>query len=235
MVADFASPMRTVAAGNGTGRRYRFVVFDWDGTLVDSTTIIANSLRLACRDIGEPVPDDALARYVIGLGLADVLRHVAPGLPRERQRDLAERYRHHYLARDPEIPLFAGVPEMLDELGAAGCLLGIATGKTRAGLEHALAQQGVAHRFVATRCADESPPKPHPGMLLHLMGEVGVDANATLMIGDTTHDLELARNAGVAAVAVAYGAHESAGLAQCEPLAMVHSTAELRAWLRANG
>lgn len=215
-------------------RRFRFVVFDWDGTLVDSTAIIASSLRRACHDIGEPVPDDAMARYVIGLGLADVLRHVAPGLPRERQRDLAERYRFHYLSRDPDIPLFAGVREMLDELDAAGCLLAIATGKTRAGLDRALAQQGVAHRFVATRCADESPPKPHPGMLLHLMERVGVDPGATLMIGDTTHDLELARNAGVAALAVTYGAHESAGLAHFGPLATLHSTAELRQWLRVN-
>jgi phosphoglycolate phosphatase len=98
----------------------------------------------------------------------------------------------------------------------------------------ALAQQGVAHRFVATRCADESPPKPHPGMLLHLMERVGVDPGATLMIGDTTHDLELARNAGVAALAVTYGAHESAGLSQFGPLATMHSTAELRRWLRVN-
>lgn len=216
-------------------RRFRFVVFDWDGTLVDSTAIIASSIRLACRDIGEPVPDDALARYVIGLGLDEVLRHVAPGLPRERHRDLAERYRFHYLSRDPAIPLFTGIVDMLDELDAAGCLLGIATGKTRAGLERALAQQGVAHRFVATRCADESPPKPHPGMLLHLMEEVGVDPDATLMIGDTTHDLELARNAGVAALAVSYGAHDSAPLAQGGALATIDSPAALRAWLRANG
>jgi phosphoglycolate phosphatase len=215
-------------------RRFRFVVFDWDGTLVDSTAIIASSLRMACRDIGEPVPDDATARYVIGLGLADALRHVAPGLPRERQRDLAERYRSHYLSRDPSIPLFDGVREMLDELYAAGCLLGIATGKTRAGLDRALAQHDVAQRFVATRCADESPPKPHPGMLLHLMEHVGIDHAATLMIGDTTHDLELARNAGVAALAVSYGAHESAGFAPFGPLATLHSTAELRQWLRTN-
>jgi phosphoglycolate phosphatase len=215
-------------------RRFRFIVFDWDGTLVDSTGIIASSLRMACQDIGEPVPDDATARYVIGLGLADVLRHIAPGLPRERQRDLAERYRFHYLSRDPEIPLFAGVREMLDELEAAGRLLAIATGKTRAGLERALAQQGVAERFVATRCADESPPKPHPGMLLHLMEQVGVEPAATLMVGDTTHDLELARNAGVAALAVSYGAHESAGFAPFGPLATLHSPRELRQWLCAN-
>jgi phosphoglycolate phosphatase len=216
-------------------RRYRFVVFDWDGTLADSTTAIASSIRKACHDIGEAVPDDSTARYVIGLGLADMLRHIAPGLARERQRDLAERYRFHYLARDAEIALFAGVRELLDELVAAGYLLGIATGKTRAGLERALAQQGVAHRFTVTRCADESPPKPHPGMLLHLMEQVGVNPEATLMIGDTTHDLALARNAGVGALAVTCGAHESTGFGPYGPLATLDTTAELGAWLRANG
>jgi phosphoglycolate phosphatase len=216
-------------------RRYRFVVFDWDGTLVDSTALIAHSIRMACRDIGEPMPDEATARFVIGLGHSEVLRRIAPGLARERQHELTERYRFHFLARDAEIPLFAGVLGMLDELDAAGTLLGIATGKSRAGLERALAQQGVANRFVATRCADESPPKPHPGMLLHLMERVGVDPSETLMIGDTTHDLELARNAGVASLAVSYGAHEPEALARFDPLATMPSPLELRQWLRVNG
>jgi phosphoglycolate phosphatase len=215
-------------------RRFRLIVFDWDGTLADSTAIIASALQRACRDVGEPVPDDIAARYVIGLGLADALRHIAPTLPLERHAELSARYREHYLARDPEIPLFDGVPEMLEELDAAGFLLGIATGKTRAGLARALGQQGIAHRFVATRCADEGHPKPHPDMLLHLMDRVGANAGETLMIGDTTHDLELAKYAGASAVAVAYGAHESTELAQLEPLAMVYSIGELRVWLRAN-
>jgi len=123
-------------------RRFRFVVFDWDGTLADSTTIIAEALQQACRDIGAAVPDDVNARYVIGLGLADALRHVAPDLPPGRQPELVARYRHHYIAREPAISLFAGVREMLAELGAAGIVLGVATGKSRAGLDHALAQMG---------------------------------------------------------------------------------------------
>ncbi len=180
-------------------RRFRFVVFDWDGTLADSTAIIAEALQQACRDIGVPVPGDVDARYVIGLGLADALRHVAPGLPREREPDLVARYRHHYFARDSSIPLFAGVREMLAELDAAGFVLGVATGKSRAGLDHALAQHGIGDMFVATRCADEGFSKPHPDMLLRLMERVGAEPGETLMIGDTTHDLLLARNAGVAA------------------------------------
>ena len=217
-----------------TPRRFRFVVFDWDGTLADSTALIAAAIQQACRDIGEPVPDDTTARYVIGLGLGDALRHVAPGLAPERRRDLAIRYRHHYLTGDPQIPLFAGAREMLDRLNETGHLLGVATGKTRVGLNRALDQQGIANRFVATRCADEGFPKPNPDMLLHLMDRVGADPRETLMVGDTTHDVELARNAGVGAVAVSYGAHAAAGLAQCDPLALVHSIDELSGWLQAN-
>ena len=213
-------------------RRYRFIVFDWDGTLADSTAIIASSLQQACRDIGEPEPAEVDARYVIGLGLADALRHVAPQLAVKRHSELAARYRHHYLAQALSIPLFTGVREMLAEMNDGGHLLGVATGKSRAGLDHALDQQNVRHFFAATRCADEGFPKPHPGMLVELMGLVGAHPDETLMIGDTTHDLGLARNAGVAALAVAYGAHDVEGLARERPLATLHSIAELRAWLR---
>jgi phosphoglycolate phosphatase len=221
-------------ARDGGARAFRLLVFDWDGTLADSTAIIANAIQQACRDLDLPPPDDDSARFVIGLGLTDALRHVAPGLAATDYPRLSERYRHHYLARDPEIPLFPGAREMLDELDARGFLLAIATGKSRVGLTRSLQQQGLAHRFVATRCADEGLPKPHPDMLLALMDRCGVAPQDTLMIGDTTHDLELARNAGASAVAVAYGAHPMAGLADLAPLATVSSIAELAAWFRAN-
>jgi phosphoglycolate phosphatase len=216
-------------------RRFRFVVFDWDGTLADSTALIAAAIQAACRDIGEPVPDEMTARYVIGLGLTDALRHAAPGLPVERHGELSMRYRHHYLTGDADIPLFEGAREMLDDLDEAGCLLGVATGKSRVGLDRALGQYRLAHRFVATRCGDEGFPKPNPDMLLRLMDRVGVLPQETLMIGDTTHDLELARNAGVASVGVGYGAHLPEHLSEVRPLALVHSVAELRHWLRTSG
>jgi len=174
-------------------RRFRFVVFDWDGTLADSTTLIADSLRNACRDLGIPVPSVVDAQFVIGL--SDALSFVAPELPRERYPDLAARYRHHYLARDEDIELYPGVREMLTELEAAGVLLGVATGKSRSGLDRALAQQRIGAHFLATRCADEGFAKPHPDMLLHLMERVGALPHETLMIGDTTHDLQMASNA----------------------------------------
>jgi phosphoglycolate phosphatase len=215
-------------------RRFAFLVFDWDGTLIDSTAIIADSLQRACRDLGEPAPTDVDARYVIGLGLADALKYVAPGLARDRHAELAARYRHHFLARDARIELYPGARELLEELAGAGFQLGIATGKSRIGLDRALAQKGLERLFAATRCADEGFPKPHPDMLEQLMDRVGVAPHATLMIGDTTHDIELARNAGASALAVAYGAHAADGLDALAPLATVHSIAELRAWLITN-
>jgi phosphoglycolate phosphatase len=214
--------------------RFRLIVFDWDGTLVDSTSIIARALQAACRDVGEPTPDEERATYVIGLGLADALAHVAPALPRERHPELADRYRTHYLGAEGNIPLFAGAAELLTELDGSGFLLAVATGKTRKGLDRALAQHRVGHLFAATRCSDEDAPKPDPAMLLHLMQRLGVTPDETLMVGDTTHDLELAARAGTHAVAVAYGAHAADELADFEPLAILHSLAELARWLRAN-
>ena len=214
-------------------RRFRLLVFDWDGTLSDSTAIIADAIQEACRDVGEPVPDRLAARFVIGLGLADALRMVTPGLPTARYPELSARFRHHYLSREDDIPLFDGALDLLHDLDAAGYLLAVATGKNRAGLSRSLVKNGLATRFHATRCADEGMPKPHPDMLLHLMDQLAVTAGETLMIGDTTHDLELARNANTASLAVAYGAHEAESLAALRPEATAHSIAELRAWLAA--
>lgn len=216
-------------------RRFRLVVFDWDGTLADSTAMIAEAIRAACADIGCTVPDTDTARYVIGLGLAESLRHVAPDLPAARYADLAARYRHHYLAHDAGIPLFAGARELIDDLRGAGFRLAVATGKTRAGLDRALAHHGLAGRFDATRCADEGHPKPHPDMLLALMAATGIPAASTLMVGDTTHDLDLARNAGAHALAVACGAHDREGLASRAPLATLDSIAALGTWLALHG
>jgi phosphoglycolate phosphatase len=209
-------------------RRYDLIVFDWDGTLADSTGIIARSIR-------EAVPDEMAARYVIGLGLADALRTVAPTLPIERHPELVAHYRKRYLAAEQDIPMFEGAVELLAELDRAGYFLGVATGKSRMGLDRVLTKNGLATRFHATRCADEGRPKPHPDMLLHVMDRLGVAPEATLMIGDTTHDLLLAKNAGVAAVAVTYGAHEREPLARLAPIGTVHSIAELAHWLREHG
>jgi len=212
-------------------RRFRLLAFDWDGTLADSTGLIAGALQQTCREMGLAVPDDTAARHVIGLGYQDSIRYLAPALEDRHHALFTQRFGAHYLAGDASIPLFDGVHEMLADLEARGFVLGIATGKSRRGLTRVLARLGIAHRFGVSRCADEGLPKPHPDMLLALMEQADVDPGATLMIGDTTHDLQLARNAGVASVAVAYGAHPPQGLTEMQPLATVHSIAELRAWL----
>lgn len=215
-------------------RRFDLVVFDWDGTLFDSTALIARAIQEACRDVGAPVPSAADAAYVIGLGLGDALRHVAPTLDPSSYGALAQRYRHHYIARQDDLALFDGTFEMLAALALRQHLLAVATGKGRRGLDQALAQARLADVFHATRTADETASKPDPLMLHELMDETGTAAQRTLMIGDTVHDLEMARRAGVASVAVSYGAHEPDSFAHYAPLVVVHSMPELHRWLASN-
>lgn len=214
-------------------RQYELVVFDWDGTLMDSAAAIVQAISSACRDLDVEPPTEERARHVIGLGLVDALRHAVPNLPASRYAQMADRYRHHYLSGDHTLTLFAGVRDLLDALQAAGLTLAVATGKSRRGLDRALGHSGLAPLFQATRCADESFSKPHPAMLDELMSELGVAPEATVMIGDTTHDLQMARNAGVAGVGVAYGAHPRGVLEEEMPLALVDSVLELRQWLMA--
>ena len=216
-------------------QQFDLIVFDWDGTLSDSTAMIARCIQASCADLGLPVPSDRDASYVIGLGLRDALMHAAPTLPQERYGELALRYRTHYLARQHDLSLFDGALALLEELRQRRHLLAVATGKSRAGLDDALATTRLHGLFNATRTADETASKPHPRMLLELMDELGAEPARTLMIGDTTHDLQLAANAGAAGLAVAYGAHESAALAGLAPRHVVHSVAELRDWLAEHG
>jgi len=215
-------------------RRYELIVFDWDGTLMDSAAMIVNSVQAAARDLGLAPPPDERARHIIGLGLVDALRHALPDLPAARYAELVERYRHHYLSRDGELALFEGVEAVVRRLAELGYRLGVATGKSRRGLDRALEHSGLGKFFHASRCADECHSKPHPQMLEELMAEFAVPPEATLMIGDTTHDLMMAKNARVDAVAVAYGAHPPAALAAAGPLYCAASVAELAAWLEEN-
>ncbi len=212
-------------------RRFDLIVFDWDGTLFDSTALIARSIQDACRDVGAVVPSDADASYVIGLGLSDALKHAAPTLDPSLYGELAKRYRHHYLARQHELSLFKGTLDMLHALKQRQHGLAVATGKARRGLNDALTHADLAHMFDATRTADETASKPDPRMLHELMVEMEVAAERTLMVGDTTHDLEMARRAGTACVAVSYGAHEPRAFADFAPLTVAHATGELAQWL----
>ena len=211
--------------------KYELIVFDWDGTLLDSAAAIVRAIQSACHDLSLPVPDEARARHVIGLGLVDAMRHAVPDLPPDRYQAMVDRYRHHYLSGDHQLTLFDGVPEMLARLQAAGHTLAIATGKSRAGLERALDHSGLRPLFHSSRCADECHSKPHPQMLEELMVEFGTPAVSTVMIGDTSHDLLMASNAGVDSVAVTYGAHPHEHLLAHQPLACLHDVRELDQWL----
>ena len=314
-------------------RNFDLVVFDWDGTLFDSTALITHCIQAACTDLGVPVPSDAQASYVIGMGLIEALQHAAPDLPRERYRELGERYRHHYSARQHRLVFFDGTLAMLHDLKARGHLLAVATGKSRRGLDDALNTSVLRGLFDATRTADETASKPDPRMLVELMDEFGIapelpparyrelgeryrhhydarqheivffdgtlamvqalkarghllgvatgksrrglddaldtsvlrglfDATRTadetaskpdprmllelmalfqlepartLMIGDTTHDLQLAANARTASIGVSYGAHDHLAFEAFDTLHVAHSTADLHDWLIRHG
>jgi phosphoglycolate phosphatase len=216
-------------------RNFDLIVFDWDGTLFDSTALIARCIQAACADLGAAVPTDVQASYVIGLGLTEALQHAAPALPRERYHELTQRYRHHYFARQHELVFFEGVQPMLQALKERNHLLGVATGKTRRGLNDVLSCSGLSSYFDATRTADETASKPHPQMLLELMSELGVAAHRTLMIGDTTHDLQLAANAATASLGVSYGAHPHESFSGFATRYVAHSVAQLSRWLEQHG
>jgi len=216
-------------------RHYRLAVFDWDGTLMDSAGAIVASMQAAATDLGLTPPDDKTVRQVIGLGLYDALSQALPEIPASEYPRLAERYRYHFLSRDHTLPLFDGARDMVAELAEGGWLLGVATGKSRLGLNRALDASGLGPFFHATRCADECSSKPAPDMLLEIIEELGATSASTLMIGDTTHDLQMAKNAGVDALAVSYGAHPLEALQAERPLGLFDELAQLRAWLKRNG
>ena len=198
---------------------------------MDSTSTIVKCIQDSARDLGLPIPDKRAASYVIGLGLQDAMEAALPDLDPNFYPKMVERYRHHYLSKDNDLALFDGVREMLADLSQAGYFLAVATGKSRVGLNRAMNAAKVLSVFDATRCADETFSKPHPAMLQELTRELGQDMKRTLMIGDTTHDLQMARNAGAGGVAVQYGAHSVAELAALEPLYAASSVAELHRWL----
>ncbi len=214
-------------------RRFELIVFDWDGTLMDSAGAIVGALQAAARDLGLTPPSEQRARHIIGLGLSEALALALPDLPPAQYMALAERYRYHYLVGDSELEMFAGVTALVQGLSHSGYRLAVATGKTSKGLQRALAASGLGPLFDATRCADQCHSKPHPQMLLELMAELDVAAEQTLMNGDTTHDLMMASNAGVASLAVSYGAHPRAELLAASPLYCADSVAQMQDWLEA--
>ena len=201
---------------------------------MDSTSAIVKCIQASARDLGLPIPHDDDASHVIGLGLHEAMQAVMPNIDPSFYPKMVERYRIHYLSKHHELVLFDGVRDMLDDLSQAGYFLAVATGKSRVGLNRALNAVGLLSLFDATRCADETFSKPHPAMLQELTRELGQDLRRTVMIGDTTHDLLMASNAGAAGVAVEYGAHPIDQLHACQPLYSAQTVGQLHQWLTAN-
>jgi phosphoglycolate phosphatase len=213
-------------------QRFELLVFDWDGTLMDSEARIVACLQGAIADLGLPVRDVAALRNIIGLGLAEAIETLFPGSDAATRQAVVERYRHHFLVADPTpSALFEGAAEVLHGLAAQGYLLAVATGKGRRGLDKVLEETGLGPLFHATRCADETFSKPHPQMLLELMEHLGADPQATLMIGDTEYDMEMARNARTHALAVSYGVHHPERLLRHQPLGCLDRIGDLPVWL----
>ncbi len=221
-------PARPDTSGS---RHYDLIAFDWDGTLFDSTALITRCIQEAVCDVGGAKPSDRDAAYVIGMGLMQALAHAAPDVPVERYPELGARYRHHYVAHQQDISLFDGVLPMLADLKARQHWLTVATGKSRQGLDHVLRAVELVGMFDGSRTADETAGKPHPRMLQELMSEFGVKPERTLMIGDTTHDLQMALNAGCHSVGVSYGAHEPDAFHVLNPRFVAHTVRELHDWL----
>jgi len=210
----------------------RLLVFDWDGTLMDSIGPIVACAQATIRELelGD-VPEETV-RGTVGLGLRETIEVLSPGCDEQLFGRILEGYRKHWHTTFRDTPLlFSGVSEMLRDLATEGYLLAVATGKSRRGLEYALDQTGLRDLFVATRTADEAFSKPHPQMLLDILDELGVPPREAVMIGDTTYDLEMARNARTHAIGVCSGGHCREELLRLEPLACLDQVVELAAWL----
>lgn len=211
---------------------YELIVFDWDGTLMDSAAKIVCCFQKAVADSGVTDPGEAAIRHIIGLGLAEAVEALLPGeSPATRER-VVERYREHFLRLDTtDSELFPGVHVGLEDLSCRGYLLAVATGKSRRGLDRVLAQTALGDLFVATRCADEAFSKPHPQMLQDILEVTGMEPGRALMVGDTVYDMGMARNAGVDGLAVTYGVHAREQLLPFSPVACLGSFAEVHRWL----
>ena len=215
-------------------RRFDLIAFDWDGTLFDSTQIIVRCIQRAVADVGGAVPSDKAAAYVIGMGLTQALAHAAPDVPESKYPELGQRYRYHYTSQQNDLALFDGVLSLLAELKLRQHWLAVATGKSRRGLDEVLQTVQLRSVFDGSRTADETAGKPDPRMLRELMAEFGTEPGRTLMIGDTTHDLQMALNAGCPSVGVSYGAHEPDAFHALNPLFIAHTVPQLQQWLLEN-
>ncbi|WP_456375627.1 HAD-IA family hydrolase [Thiolapillus sp.] len=213
---------------------YELIVFDWDGTLMDSEATIVQCLQKAAEDLGYPIPEVARAKDVIGLGLHQAVARLFPGADEKQVDALADRYRRHFLSEErPPSPLFPGAEALLRELASNDYLLAVATGKSRRGLDRELEHSGLGRFFHYTRCADETFSKPHPQMLLDVMDYLGTDSGKTLVVGDTEYDMQMAANADSDAIGVSHGVHHPQRLQQQGALAVFDELEQIAPWLQA--
>ena len=211
---------------------YKLIIFDWDGTLMDSQARIVACLEASASDLNVQLLGQNQYKNVIGLGLREAISALYPHLQAQQVTNFADRYRYHFVtANDTPTGLFANVREMLEQLNDKGFMLAIATGKARSGLNRVLNDTGLIHCFHGSRCADETRSKPHPQMLEELLDEFGLASEEAIMVGDTEYDMLMARTLGMDALAVSYGVHEKLELLKHEPISCVDSITELSNWL----
>jgi phosphoglycolate phosphatase len=213
---------------------YELIIFDWDGTLMDSEQKIVTCFRKAATDVGIDFPGDDAVRNIIGLGLKEALDTLLPTHDEDIRHTVVGRYREHFLhLDDTDMPLFDGVAEGLEALIEEGYSLAVATGKARIGLDRVLSHTGLADSFIATRCSDEAVSKPHPKMVLDILTQTGTPADRAIVVGDTTYDIQMGHSAGTKTLAVCYGVHEADRLLKENPLDCIGSFHELTGWFGA--
>ena len=214
---------------------YDLLIFDWDGTIIDSEASIINSMKAAARDLTLNEPADAAVRNIIGLGLPEAIRTIFHDADDALVSALRERYVHHFLSADPtQSNFFPGVEETLRSLHKEGFRLAVATGKSRRGLNRVLADTQLGSLFEITKCADETASKPDPMMLEEILFMTDLPSHRAVMIGDTEYDLEMGYRAKMDTVAVSYGAHAMERLTQWNPVKEIDEFCELQTWLFSN-
>ncbi|GGW76808.1 HAD-IA family hydrolase [Alteromonas halophila] len=212
---------------------YKLIIFDWDGTLMDSAAKIVNCMQIAARECAVPVPDSEAVGNIIGISLKPAIMQLFGISDEFLAERLVNAYKHAFVEQDATpCPLFDGVPAMLTDLKAQGRVLTVATGKARRGLDRAWSNTGTGHYFTASRCADDAESKPSPDMLSQLLDELAMQPQDAVMVGDTVYDMQMAQALGMDRIGVSYGVHAQVHLEQHHPVAIVHSIDELHARLR---
>ncbi len=205
----------------------QLVIFDWDGTLIDSQANIVNCFQRVIEELQLPERSNEQISNIIGLGMREALRELFPQNDSDAYEKMVDRYRYHFFASEPSEP-FEGAEDVLSALAQSGYILAVATGKGRNGLNKAFYHTGFGQYFHVSRCADETRSKPHPLMLEEILDYTGMDPGQAVMVGDTEYDMEMAKNAGISSIGVSYGVHDSERLLKHEPIAVIN---EIRALL----